>query len=398
MREKGISKRVQNIQVSAIKEMMVLALDYPNAISFGQGTPSFITPEHIRERLKKEFDENPNIGKYTPTNGYPELKKITAAVLESKRGITANPDREIYITAGAMEAISTAVLTVVDPGDEVILFSPAFSSHIEQVMLASGKPVFVPLIEDEGWKLDVPAVKRAITDKTKAMIITNPANPTGAVFPEEDLRELADFAIRNNIIVITDEPYDFLVYDDNKFFSLSSIKELKENRISCFSLSKEYAMTGFRIGYVYAEEGFINQMLKIHDAVNVCAAAPSQYAAIAALEGQQDCVQEFVSAFAERRDLICSYLDKMPDLFSYQKPQGAYYIFPKIIPKADSYEFCIRLLKEARVIVVPGAAFGPGGEGHVRFSYTGSEEEIKEGMERIIMWQQAHKKNFRQII
>jgi aminotransferase len=278
------------------------------------------------------------------------------------------------------------VLTVVNPGDEVLVTSPCFSSHIEQITLAGGVPVFVPLLEDEGWKLDIDGFEKAITKKTKAMIITNPSNPVGAVFPKAGQLKLAELAIAHDIIVITDEPYDFLVYDDNEFYSLTNIAELKNQRISCFSLSKEYAMTGFRIGYVYAEEGFVNQMLKVHDAIAVCASGPSQYAGIEALMGPQTCVDEFREEFAKRRDLICSYFDEMPDLFSYQKPQGAYYIFPKVVPRVESYEFCIKLLKEARVVLVPGDAFGPTGKGHVRFSYACSQENISEGMKRIIKW------------
>lgn len=391
VRTKGIAERVRNITISAIKEMMVLGAQYEDVISFGQGTPSFRTSAHIRERIKRELDENPDIGKYTPMNGYKELRLAAAEALRRKRGIEADANREIYITSGAMEAISSAVMTVVDPGDEVILPSPCFPSHIEQITLAGGKPVFVPLIEEEGWRLDIDVFQKVVTPKTKAMIITNPTNPTGTLFSEKEQRELARFALKNDIIVITDEPYDFLVYDGRAFFSLTNIPELKENRISCFSFSKEYAITGFRVGYVYAEEGFINQMLKVHDAVAVCASSVSQYGAMSALTGSQECVNEFASNFAKRRDLICSWFDKMPDLFSYQKPQGAYYIFPKVIPPIDSFEFCIKLLKEAKVILIPGEAFGPTGTGHVRFSYACSEEDIERGMRRIAEWWEKNK-------
>lgn len=386
MRDKGISKRIQNVTISAIKEMMHLALQCPDAISLAQGTPDFRTPEHIRERVKKELDTNPHIGKYAPLAGYPVLKEAIAEHLKRKRGIIADPAKEIYVTMGAMEAIASAIMTVADPGDEVIIFSPCFPSHISHVRFSEATSVYVQLDEARGWAFDIHAFEHAITSKTKAVVLCSPSNPTGTILSEDDVRAIAKAAMKHDFWVITDEPYDFLLYDDARFFSASQIPEIKDRLISCFSLSKEYAMTGWRIGYVYAEEGVINQMLKIHDAFAVSATAVSQYAALAALQGDQSIVESFRDEFAERRDLMCARLDRLPDLFSYIKPQGAYYFFPKIIPKIDDYEFAIRLLKEARVVVVPGGAFGPGGEGHARLCFAMSEEAINEAFDRIEKW------------
>jgi len=392
MRSKGISQRIQSVSISAIKEMMHLALSYPDAISLAQGTPDFATPEHIRDRVKHELDHNPNVGKYAPLAGLPVLKEAIAEHLLSKRGIIANPQKELYVTMGAMEAIASAIMTIADSGDEVILLSPCFPSHITHTMLGEASPVYVRLDETRGWAFDINAFELAISPKTKAVVLCSPGNPTGNVLSEDAVRAIASVAEEHDFWVITDEPYDFLVYDDARFFSASQIPEIKNRLISCFSLSKEYAMTGWRIGYVYAEEGVINQMLKIHDAFAVSAATVSQYAALSALQGDQLIVEFFRDEFSRRRDLMCARLDRLSELFSYIKPGGAYYLFPKIIPETDEYAFAIRLLKEAGVVVVPGGAFGPGGEGHVRLCFAMSDDTINQAFDRIEKWNTSFSK------
>jgi aminotransferase len=395
VRTKGISRRVQNVTVSAIKEMMHLAERHPDAISLAQGTPSFKTPEHIRERVKQELDNNLNIGKYAPLAGLPELKQEIVRKLAKDRGIKADLHNEIYVTAGAMEAVASAIMTVVDKPDEVILLSPCFPSHIVQVILSQGTAVFVKLDKEKGWALDINRFKAKISDRTKAVVICNPANPTGTVFSEKDLRAVAELACAHDFWLITDEPYAFLVYDDRKFFSVSQIPEIKDRLIACFSFSKEYAMSGFRIGYVYAESGVINQMLKIHDAFVITAATPCQYAALQALrQGSKADIAHFKAEFAKKRDLICQCLDQLSDLFSYQKPEGAYYIFPEIKVNIGDFELAIKLLEQAKVVTVPGSAFGPGGEGHLRFSYAQSPDDINKAFDRIEEWWKKNRSKY----
>lgn len=386
MRQERIARRVKNVSVSAIKEMMILAAEHQGVISLAQGTPNFLTPVHIREALKRELDTNAAIGKYSSFVGITELKQALAAKLATGRGIKVDSATELFVTCGAMESIASAILTVVDPGDEVILLTPDFPSHFVQINLAEGTPVAVQLVEERGWALDIKTLEQAITPKTKVLVIGNPANPTGAVFSEAITRQVAALAIKHNFWIITDEPYDFLMYDNEPFFSASQIPELKDQLIACFSFSKEYAMSGFRVGYVYAAGDVINQMLKIHDSIAVAAATPSQYAALAALNGPQSVVTEFQKEYSKRRDLMCGHLDRLSDLFSYVKPAGAYYIFPKLKLDMDDYDFAIQLLNEAKVTVVPGSAFGPGGEGHVRLNFATSAELISEAMERIEEW------------
>ncbi len=385
-RTEGISRRVRGITISAIKEMPLLASRIGGCVSLGQGIPSFATPRHIVDAVFRAMIENPDGGKYTLGPGLPELREAVAKELGVKAGVPVDGEREICITVGAMEALAAAVLTVVDRGDEVILPSPNYASHIEQVLLAEGVPVFVPL-EEGAWQLDVERIEDAVTPKTRAIILCNPHNPTGANFREEDLRAVAEMAARRNIFLIADETYDFLVYDGESHFSLTGIPEIRDRLIATFSFSKKYAMTGWRVGYVFAPEAILDQMMKIHDAVAICAPTPSQVAALAALEGPQDCVRDIADALRRRRDLTCERLDRLGDHFTHVTPRGAYYLMARFKASGvDSMTYALRLLHEARVITIPGAAFGPAGEGHVRLSFGGRESEIHEAFDRIEEW------------
>lgn len=383
---RGISRRVAQITISAIKEMPLMASKVGGCVSLGQGIPSFPTPPHIVEAVYRRMREDPDAGKYTLGPGLPELREAVGAHLSDRIGRTVSPDREICITVGAMEALSAAVLTVVDRGDEVILPSPNYASHIEQVLLAEGVPVFVPL-HDADWGLHVEGIRAAITPRTRAIILCNPHNPTGANFAEADLRGVAELALAHDLFILCDETYDFLVYDGRSPFSLTALPELADRVIATFSFSKKYAMTGWRVGYVYAPERILDQIMKIHDAVAICAPSLSQHAALAALQGPQNCVAEISAALQRRRDLICDRLDRLVDFFDYVKPQGAYYLMARYkMAQIDSMTFALRLLHEARVITIPGAAFGPTGENHIRTSFGGAESEIEEAFDRIGGW------------
>ena len=380
---KDFAKRVKDIEVSLIRYMPVLASKVRGAVSLGQGIPSFELPEYIREKLIKALRTQKNINKYSLEPGLPILKKEVAKYLEKTKGAKVNSEKELCITKGAIGGLFCAISALVEKKEEVIILTPAYGPHIEQVKFAEGKPLFVPLIEKEGWKLDIEAIKSAITKKTKAIIICDPSNPTGGVFAKEDLEKIVELAQKNDLFIITDETYDFLTYDGKEHFSLLSLSEAQDRLVACFSFSKKYAMTGFRVGYVYASENVINEILKVHDESTICAPTLSQYAALFALTGPQDYVKEFKEEFAKRRGLICQRLDRLPELFEYQKPMGAYYVFPKIKFKMKSLEFSKKLLYEAGVITIPGIAFGPAGEGHIRLSFAGEESEINTAFDRI---------------
>ncbi len=398
-RTKNISKRVRQIVISPIKEMSILAdledrRRGPKIISFGQGIPYFDTPPLIKRGMTRALRE-PDTAKYTLEPGITELRELIANSLEKTKGIkNIKPKKEIMVSSGCQEAVACALAATIDPGDHVLLPEPAFASHIEQIIQWGGKPIFVPLNapkgsfqEKKGWKLEIRELKKRITKKTKAILFSNPSNPTGAVFGKKELIELAKFAEKKNLIIITDETYDFLTYDGIKHFSPASIPSIRDRVILCGSFSKKYAMTGYRVGYAFADGGIIDHMLKVHDALQICAPAISQKGAIAALKGPQKSVRDFAEKLTKNRKMMCRELDKLSDSLEYQKPMGAYYIMVKFKKtKTDSFKLALKILREARVVTIPGAAFGPSGEGYLRFSFAGRPEEIKEGFKRLKRW------------
>lgn len=387
----GIASRVAQITVSAIKQMPVLASKIGGCVSLGQGIPSLSTPQFIRDAVIEELRTNPAIGKYSLQPGMPELKREIARDLERTKGLKdVDPDSEIFVSCGGMESLAAGIATIVERGDEVILLSPTYASHIEQVLFAEGVPKFVALSEEEGWKLQPHALAAAITKKTKAIVISNPVNPTGAVYSEEELKSLAKIVLENDLFLLLDEAYDFLIYDDFPFRSMLSMPELKDNIMSVCSFSKRYCMTGWRVGFMYAPARIIKQVLKVHDAFAICAPTISQYAALAALratngnDGPGDrSIRELVATLKGRRDLVCDRLDSLADVFSYVKPRGGYYLFPKISSQQSSIDFSLALLNEARVITIPGSAFGPTGEGHIRLSFGAEDAELNEAFDRL---------------
>lgn len=391
-RTRHISRRAQQIVISPIKEMSILADDFQDVISFGQGIPYFDTPAYIKDGIRLALTD-PETAKYTLEPGMTELRQALRRHLEQNKGIQKiKAKQEIMISTGCQEAVACAIASILDQGDEVLLPSPCFASHTEQVLQFGGIPKMVAGIEKEGWRLDIEALEKAVTPNTKAILFSNPCNPTGAVLNEEEIRAIADLAIRHDIIIITDETYDFLTYDGVEHFSPASLPELRDRVILCGSFSKKYAMTGYRVGYAFADEGILDHMLKVHDALTICSPAISQKAALTAITGSQDSVKDHIEKFSHNRDAMMRELDQLSDFFSYQKPKGAYYIFAKVLagPNVQSFQLALRLLQEAKVITIPGAAFGEGGEGHLRFSFAGEPAKIKEGFARIGRWFKTH--------
>lgn len=391
-RTRNISKRVQRIVISPIKEMSILAdavqeKTREKIISFGQGIPYFDTPPYIKRGIERAIRET-DTAKYTLEPGITELRERIARYLEKSRGIKKiHPKKEIMVTVGCQEAMACALATVLDPGDEILLPSPAYASHIEQILQFGGVPVFIQLVEKEGWRLDLQELERKITRRTRAILFSNPSNPTGKVFTQAEIEGLARIAKRHDLILITDETYDFLTYGGVRHYSPASLSKIRDRVILCGSFSKKYALTGYRVGFAYADEGIIDHMLKVHDALAICAPAISQKAAISALKGSQESVRQFRRKLGENRELMCRKLDEMKDIFEYVKPRGAYYILAKVkVSRIDSFKLALKILKEAYVIVIPGAAFGPGGENHLRFSFACRPNDIKEGFKRLKHW------------
>lgn len=394
-----LANRLRNANVSVIKEMMYLGAQEKakgkDVVSLGVGLPFYPAPKFIHEHVKEKLDTKADIDKYTLLIGLPELRSIIAekASKQLDKSVTAD---EILITPGSMAALLYTMLALIDPSDEVILPSPYFASHGEQVSIASGKVVPVAMIEDSkvGFRLDVDTIAKSITNRTKAIVINNPQNPTGAVFLKEDLLRLVPIIKRHNLYVITDEVYDYLLFDNCQYFNIAAIKDLWPRVIRCCSFSKKYGMMGWRLGYLHTNKDLLMHILKIHDATIVCAPHVSQEAAIAALNGDQEIIQHHVQWLTENREVMCKRLDELPDLFTYVKPRGAYYIFPKYSLNISSIEMAKRLLFEAGVVTVPGIGFGPEGEHHLRLSFGSSIKDINTAFDKISKWWNVKKKSF----
>jgi len=377
------SNRVKQISKSAIHEMTRLSKEIEDVAFLSWAKPTSDTPVHIKEAAIAAI-ENGLAGGYSETSGLSKLREEIVKKLKRDNNIDANVS-QVIVTVGAIEGLSSTVMGLIDPDDEVILPSPTYSTHIRQVVIASGKPVFVPTIEEKGFTLDIEGIKNAITPKTKAIVYCSPSNPTGTVFSEDELRQLAKVAIDNNLMVITDEAYEYFTYDGHRHFSIGSIPEMKKNVVSCFTFTKTYAMTGWRIGYLHAAEELIPQIGKAHIPLAICAPVVSQYAALAALQGSQDCVVKFGEHYLSTRNLMCERLDKLNSVFEYKKPGGSYLMFPKIIAEEgkDSATFCKKLLREAKVSTTPGIAFGPTGESHLRLSFCVPDDMINKAFDRM---------------
>ena len=378
-----ISHRVNQIGKSAIHEMTRLSKEIDDVAFLSWAKPTSGTPKHINEAAISAIEKGLT-GGYSQSEGLVELREEILIKLKRDNNINANIS-QILLTVGAIEGLAAAVMASIDPGDEVILPTPTYSTHITQVKLASGIPILVPLIEENDFALDIDAVKKAVTPKTKAIMLCTPNNPTGTVFPEEDLRKLSEIILENDLTVIVDEAYEYFVFDDKKHFSIASIPELRKNTITAYTFTKTYAMTGWRIGYLIADEENIIQIKKAHIPFSICAPVVSQYAALAALRGKQKSVEEFRLHYLSTRNLMCERLDSLDSIFEYSKPGGSYLMFPKILGDLgkDSFEFSKKLLTEAKVSATPGIAFGPTGESHIRLSFCVEEEMINKAFDRM---------------
>lgn len=362
-----------------------MASNIPDVISLAQGIPSFDTPDVVKKAAIKALNKG-LVAKYSLTYGLPELRETIEEKL-AEEGMYYDFENEIVVTAGSIEAITASLVTIIDgKKNEIILFSPSYASYAEAVKVAGGKPVFVNLDEKNGWSIDIALLAKKITVNTAGMLFANPNNPTGTVIPKEDLLKIAELAEKKKFYIISDEVYkDFLYdeYDGQVLFSLAQLPQLRKRVIRVFSLSKAYAMTGWRIGFVHSDEEVIKEIVKVHDAMVTCAPVISQYAAIAALDFADKDIERFRKEYAHRRDIVMAHLDELSEFFDYHRPSGAYFLFPRLLPKRDSWQFAQDLLEKEGVAVVPGVAFGPNGESHVRISFGRTEQDIDRAFDRI---------------
>jgi len=375
-------ERTKNLRLSIIKQIELRASKYPDAISLAQGIPSFDTPECIKRRVERALKKGV-VAKYSLSPGLPELRELIEIQLEQEN-MFYDWEKEIVVTAGTIQGITASILAITTPGDEIIIPEPTYTSYQEVIYLAGCKPVFVPLNEKEGWSFEIDKYEKAITKKTKAIFFCNPNNPTGTIYSKEQQLSLAKLAIKHDLFIITDEVYKDFVYDGEDIFSLAEIPELREKIIRIYGFSKAYAMTGWRVGYVHSDEKIIKEILKIHDALVTCAPVISQYAAMGALEMGESDLLKFNNEYKKRRELICSRLDNLKNIFSYVYPQSSYYVFPKIkLDIKNSWDFAIEILDKTHVAVVPGYAFGKNGENHLRLSFGRSEKDINTAFDRL---------------
>ncbi|MDO4564277.1 MAG: pyridoxal phosphate-dependent aminotransferase [Clostridia bacterium] len=378
---KELSRTAKNVSPSPIREMFNRALAMEDVISFTVGEPDFFTPSHIVEAASAALARGEH--HYTPNAGILELRKAISRVTEASHGLYYDPASQIIVTAGGMEALLLAMLTILDPGDELILSDPCWTNYSRQAIICGAIPRFVPVSANNGFQFDPVSLEAAITEKTKALIVNSPSNPTGGIASAPVLLAIADIAKRHDLYVISDEVYSSLLYDDNRALSIAALPDMAERTIVINSFSKTYAMTGWRVGYALGNPAIIGNMVKLQENVAACVNSAAQYGALAALEGPQEPLHEMQKAYASRRALIVDGFSKIPGLTCFA-PQGAFYAFVDISEtKMSAREFALDLLEKARVIVVPGDAFGEVSNRYVRLSFATSEETIKEGLARI---------------
>lgn len=361
--------------------MVRLAKGMKDVISFALGEPDYDTPRNIKKAAVKALEEG--YTHYTSTAGLPELREAVAEKLDKENGIKYDPESEIVITVGACEACYASIMSTVNPGDEVIITDPSFVFFAPTTVLAGGKPVFVPLREKNDFRPDLKELEALITSKTKTIWINSPNNPTGSILLKEDINEIARIAKEYDLLVIADEVYEKFVYDGYKHCSIGALPRMKERTITVNAFSKTYAMTGWRVGYVAADEKLINRIHLVHMHICTHPTVMAQKAAVEALQGPQTSVKEMVGDFDKRRDFIVRRLNEI-DGISCWKSRGAIYAFPRISELGKtSYELAEYLLRDGKINTVPGAAFGNQGEGYLRISFAASMKNIEEGMNRL---------------
>lgn len=375
------AERLKNIKPSGIRRFFTLAQEMPDLISLSIGEPDFTPPKYTLEAAEQAAKEDNT--HYTPTHGIPELREALAQKADRDYGLSYDLESEILVTVGGTEAIFLALIGLINPGDEVLIPNPGFVCYEPSVLLAGGVPVYFPLLEGNGFKPSVDDVTSLITDKSRVIILNYPNNPTGAVLSYDEVAALADVAVERDLVVISDEVYEKIIYDDAKHYCLATFPGMRERTLVVNSFSKTYAMTGLRVGYIYGPKELISPLWLAHQFVVACVNGPAQYAALAALKGPQDFVKEVVREFDRRRRLVYSRVNEIEG-FGCMLPKGAFYVFPNI--KAfgmSSEEFTAFLVKKARVTVAPGSSFGSYGEGYIRISYATSYEELEEALDRV---------------
>lgn len=374
-----ISKKVEKMAPSGIRAFFDLVLGMKDVISLGVGEPDFVTPWHIREAAIYSLEQG--YTSYTSNKGMPELRKQIGHFLKNRYGMSYDWDEEVLITVGVSEGLDLVMRAILNPGDKVLVPEPAYVSYVPTVELAGGRLVILKTDIRNGFKLTPEQIQRAVSKGVKALMINYPCNPTGASYTKEELLKIAAVVKKHNLLVISDEVYDELTYDFDHT-PLSSLKGMKDHVVYFNGFSKAYAMTGFRLGYACGPRKVIAAMTKIHQYTMLCASITAQMAAMEALRHGSNSVQMMKREYKRRRQFI---VDALNDIgLDCHLPEGAFYVFPSIKKTGQkSMDFAKDLLKKKKVALVPGIAFGPSCEGHVRISYASSYDSLKEAVIRI---------------
>ncbi|GLH64454.1 aminotransferase [Parageobacillus sp. G301] len=374
-----LSETVARLKPSGIRRFFDLASSMEGVISLGVGEPDFVTSWNIREACILSLEQG--YTSYTANAGLLELRQEIAAYLARKFHIEYDPETEILVTVGASQAIDLALRATVNPGDEVIVVEPSFVAYESLVTLAGGVPVPVETNGDDHFKLRADQIERVITDRTKALIICSPNNPTGTVLHKEELEAIAQIAKKHDLLIISDEIYAELTYDDS-YISFASVDGMRERTILISGFSKGFAMTGWRLGFTAAPAEILQAMLKIHQYAMMCAPTMVQYGAIEALRNGEQDVEYMRKSYRRRRNYFVQSLNEIG--LSCHMPGGAFYAFPSIQSTGlTSEQFAEKLLLEEKVAVVPGNVFGASGEGYIRCSYASSMEQLQEAIKRM---------------
>jgi len=377
-----LAKHVRSVPRSGIRDFFDIVSEMPDVISLGIGEPDFDTPWHIREAAV--FGLEKGATHYTSNLGLPSLREGLAGYVSDTFNVDYEPETEVLISVGVSEALDLAIRALVDPGDEVLYQEPCYVSYRPLITMAHGKPVAVPTLMEDGFRLTRKMLEEKVSENTKLLLLNFPNNPTGAVLERSDLEQIAEFALEHDLIVISDEIYAELTYE-GEHASIASLPGMKERTIFLHGMSKAWAMTGFRIGYACAPQALIEAMMKIHQYSMLCAPVLSQKAAIEALKNPGRDIEEMREEYRRRRNLLLASFEEME--IPCVKPNGAFYAFPYIGDLGlSSYDFAMQFIKEQEVAVVPGTAFGEPGTGFLRCSYATSIEDLREAMSRMAVF------------
>ena len=376
-----LADRNVSVPGSEIRKIFNMIIGRTDVFDMTVGIPDFDTPEHIKEAAKRAIDEG--YTRYTHNAGLIEVREALAEKVKRDNGIDADPETEMMCTAGGMGALVLANMVLVNPGDEVLYPEPGFVSHYAHIKLAEGIPVPIQLKKENGFGVTAEDIEKVITDKTKMMVLNSPNNPSGGIISNSELKKIAELCIENDIYVVSDEAYEKFRYIEEKPLYIGALPGMKERSVSIFSLSKTYAMTGWRIGAVTGSSEIVGAMTKLQEHIIAMPTTVSQKAAEAAVSGPQDCVDEMLETFAERRDIITKGLDAIEGV-ELDPPGGAFYVFPDISAYGmKSYDLVLKIMKETDVVTVHGSAFGEFGEGFIRLCYAVSTERINEALSRL---------------